>query len=441
MTPVDGANETGAISYVDDTVISNMIQAVQLLEVAADNLRRAAKEASADPMELNICFSPLSDRQHSLATNIQLAKSCLVNTPNSETPHRPGPHASGVVGAAPDQTQYWAQPPGQQGAAPIQLPRLKALDMAVGAVDRLPHRPQAPNMAGTTPTQFWYMPQDPNLTLDVPIQRSCGSLTSGTTNAAPVTGNKGQGQLQSSNLRKPTQKLRGRPRSANYVNPAQDGNRTREKPHSSGLVSPAQITHQTQGEQPTSDSVNAVAIIDFASKQTPVRVRSCSPMTTEISNQQQGRLEFSAVQNAASAIDLTRKQTPKGPDLMKAALTSGNQAPNQESHHTHMASNARILEGDVISPQCMYDDPLDTEPNTPNPTSDAAQREYMPPDRIVGEDLALDSAVVGEIEEGALVVGAQLRDIPKAASTRRRKRAITEDITPTAPARRSARGK
>jgi hypothetical protein len=131
--------------------------------------------------------------------------------------------------------------------------------------------------------------------------------------------------------------------------------------------------------------------------------------------------EVSTSGDAAPVIDLTDEQTPDGPNMMKATLISGNQAPNLESHHTHMAGQARVLKEIVTSPQYMYNDPLDTEPNTPIPTSYAAPGEYVPPDRVARQALAPASAVVGETEEEALLLGVQVQDIPTASNTRKRK--------------------
>jgi hypothetical protein len=123
--------------------------------------------------------------------------------------------------------------------------------------------------------------------------------------------------------------------------------------------------------------LNAVSIKDFAYKQTPVRLQPCSTMPTDVFNQRR-RSQLSTSENAAPTIDLTDKHTLNSPR---------SQAPNQNPHQTQIAGKARILNEIVTSTQCMNDDPLDTEPNTPIFIPDVALDEYELPGRSVREDL------------------------------------------------------
>ncbi|KAL3440106.1 hypothetical protein BJX65DRAFT_315107 [Aspergillus insuetus] len=473
--------EERAIRLVDDIIIRNLIQVGDLLSDVIRRLESEAKAHSADPMWLGLHFSTFSDRQHS-ATN--MPQSHLLSAGNNKTPH--GPDAEGTIGATPNQAQYRQHPPSTMGkipshlrgpeaakmaeaalyqplqrpqafdmrfAAPIQLPPLQALDMDLVARNQALPIPRAPEMAGagpnrppyvypvsktanSAPNQPVHIPRASDITLGVPVQSWNGPQPFDMAKATPVTINHGHGQLQSSNLGKSTQIIdqkRERPPSTNSVNIAQYGNWTRGKPHS---VSPAQVTYQDQGELRSSDMLNAVSIKDFAYKQTPVRLQPCSTMRTDVFDQQ-GRSQLSTKANAAPTIDLTDENTPNGPK---------SQAPNRNPHQTQIAGKARILN----------DDPLDTEPNTPIFTSDAALEEHELPGRSVREDLSQgramvihagqadltpDTAVVNEAVGRALQVDVQLQDTPRASKTRKRKRAGTEDTMPAARSRRPVRGR
>jgi hypothetical protein len=300
--------EERAIRLVDDIIIRNLIQVGDLLSDVIRRLESEAKAHSADPMWLGLHFSTFSDRQHS-ATNIPQSR--LLSAGNNKTPH--GPHAEGTIGAAPNQAQYRQHPPTTIGktpshlrgpeaalyqplqrpqafdmrsAAPIQLPPLQALDMAMVARNQALPIPRAPDMAGvgpnrapyvspvsemanSAPNQPVHIPRASDTTLGVPVQSWNGPQPFDIAKAIPVTINHGHGQLQYSNLGESTQIIdqkRGRSASANSVNIAQSGNRTHGKPHS---VRPPQVTYQDQGELRSSDMLDAVSIKDFAYKQTP----------------------------------------------------------------------------------------------------------------------------------------------------------------------------
>jgi hypothetical protein len=427
------------VRFLDDTIVNNLIQAGRLLEHVADRLRCETDEkSSADPTKLRLRFNILFDMQCSSAPNISQTR--LLNAANNETPYRP--HASDMIGPAPNQTQYRQQPPntvsevpGQpprpqapktagavptqglhrcqsssmMGVAPSQLPHLQALDMAVAAPSNPLHLPPVSSIAGAAPSQL------PRLQ----VSNKAGPAPNQPLHLPPVSNMAGTAPDQFSTIPQSPNMVLEVPIQCSYglqashstnAVPVTDS-RGQAQTQPSNLGRSTQIINQEPGRPQSAKSEN------LAQDGSLILEKPHSASPAQVTHQNPGNLRNSDMFNGVSIKDFACKQTPVRLQSGNAITTDfsnrkrggsqfstlrnaascinltgeptpngpASQALNLESDRTQMAGMSHLFKEIVIPPQGMYGDPLDTEPNTPISPLGTSRGEHRPPGRFAGE--------------------------------------------------------